>query len=268
MPPHRPLGVLAALLVLSVLFGLLEKRWPAIRGQERTWADWKTDAAYWFFSPFVTETATRLSIIIVIVALALLAGVPFEKEALRRFSSDRVTWATVLPKPAQVLLVIFFGDFFAYWQHRLFHGRRLWKFHAVHHAAERLDWLSSVRVHPVNEVLGRLLQLIPLFLLGFDPRVLAAYVPVLTLYALFVHANVPWDFGPLRFVIATPRFHRWHHTSEEEGLDKNFGGLLPFWDLVFGTFYMPAGRQPAKFGVAGDPPPEGLFAQLAYPFRR
>jgi sterol desaturase/sphingolipid hydroxylase (fatty acid hydroxylase superfamily) len=69
-------------------------------------------------------------------------------------------------------------------------------------------------------------------------------------------------------VIASPVFHRWHHTSEEEGLDKNFAGLFPFIDLAFGTFYMPEGRQPERFGIVRDDVPDGLVAQLAYPFRR
>ena len=61
---------------------------------------------------------------------------------------------------------------------------------------------------------------------------------------------------------------RWHHTTEEEGLDKNFAGLFPFIDLLFGTFYMPPGRQPHRFGITNDDVPAGLVAQLVYPFRR
>jgi sterol desaturase/sphingolipid hydroxylase (fatty acid hydroxylase superfamily) len=71
--------------------------------------------------------------------------------------------------------------------------------------------------------------------------------------------------GPLRFVLASPAFHRWHHTSDEQGLDKNFAGLFPVWDLVFGTFYLPA-EQPTAFGVR-DEVPAGFLAQLAWPFR-
>ena len=97
---------------------------------------------------------------------------------------------------------------------------------------------------------------------------LAAFVPFLTLYALRLQANVSWTYGPLRFVLASPAFHRWHHTSEEEGLDKTFSGLFPFIDLAFGTFYMPAGRQPQRFGVLHGDVPDGLLVQLVYPFRR
>jgi sterol desaturase/sphingolipid hydroxylase (fatty acid hydroxylase superfamily) len=60
--------------------------------------------------------------------------------------------------------------------------------------------------------------------------------------AIFIHANVSWGFGKLGVLVASPKFHRWHHTSEDEGLDKNFAGLLPVFDIVFGTYCMPAGR--------------------------
>jgi sterol desaturase/sphingolipid hydroxylase (fatty acid hydroxylase superfamily) len=69
-------------------------------------------------------------------------------------------------------------------------------------------------------------------------------------------------------VIASPVFHRWHHTAEDEGLDKNFAGLFPAFDALFGTLYLPAGRQPRDFGVRGEAVPETLLGQLAYPFRR
>jgi sterol desaturase/sphingolipid hydroxylase (fatty acid hydroxylase superfamily) len=54
--------------------------------------------------------------------------------------------------------------------------------------------------------------------MGFNGAALAAFVPFLTFYALFIHANVSWSYGPFRYLIASPAFHRWHHTTEEEGL--------------------------------------------------
>jgi len=68
--------------------------------------------------------------------------------------------------------------------------------------------------------------------------------------------------------MATPAFHRWHHTSQDEGLDRNFGGVFLFWDRLFGTLYLPEGRQPERFGVSGEQAPESFFAQLAWPILR
>jgi sterol desaturase/sphingolipid hydroxylase (fatty acid hydroxylase superfamily) len=143
----------------------------------------------------------------------------------------------------------------------------LWKFHAIHHHSKDLDWLSAVRLHPVNDWLTRWAQVTALVVLGFSPTAVAAYVPFLTFYAVFLHANVSWGFGPLGRFVASPKFHRWHHTSEDEGLDKNFAGLLPLFDVIFGTYYMPKGRLPRAFGVKNEEIPESFWQQLAYPFR-
>jgi len=110
-------------------------------------------------------------------------------------------------------------------------------------------------------------QVIPILLLGFPPTIVAAYVPFLTFWAIFIHANVRFTLGPLRYLIAGPAFHRWHHTSEEEGLDKNFAGLFPLFDSLFGTLYLPSDRRPQRFGLVNEDVPEGLVAQLLYPFR-
>jgi sterol desaturase/sphingolipid hydroxylase (fatty acid hydroxylase superfamily) len=225
-----------------------------------------TDLVYWFFTPLVTKTLGIIAVVVVAVILALSAGVPLDGEHLRELAR-RSTWFGELPTGLQVLLVFALGDFVGYWLHRAFHGRWLWKFHAIHHSSQDLDWLSATRLHPVNEILARALQAIPLIALGFDTRVVAAFVPFIGLYAIALHANVRWTFGPLRYVIASPTFHRWHHTSEDAGLDKNFAGLFPIWDLLFGTFYLPAGQQPERFGVS-DPVPDGIVGQMLYPFRR
>jgi sterol desaturase/sphingolipid hydroxylase (fatty acid hydroxylase superfamily) len=90
---------------------------------------------------------------------------------------------------------------------------------------------------------------------------------LLTFYAIFLHANVNWDFGPLRSVVATPVFHRWHHSREREAWDKNFAGLLPLWDILFGTYYMPRGRYPENFGI-NEPMPAGWTGQFVEPFVR
>ena len=72
-----------------------------------------------------------------------------------------------------------------------------------------------------------------------------------------------WGFGPFRYLVASPRFHRWHHTSEQEGLDRNFAGPFPWIDVVFGTFYMPEGREPQALGVA-EAVPSGLRGQVEW----
>jgi sterol desaturase/sphingolipid hydroxylase (fatty acid hydroxylase superfamily) len=84
----------------------------------------------------------------------------------------------------------------------------------------------------------------------------------------FVHANLNWTLGPFKYVLASPVFHRWHHTALERGGSKNFAGTFPIFDLMFGTFYMPANALPDCYGVPDPAFPKGFAAQLAYPFKQ
>ncbi len=261
-------GLLIGFAILAAVLWPLERLWPALAGQPLWRRGSLTDLTYWFFTPLVTRAITRAAVIASVLALALAAGVPLDREHVQAFVAHPGPVVGGQPPWLQAIEILLLGDLIGYWSHRLFHGRTLWPFHAVHHSSTQVDWLSAVRLHPVNDVLSRLIQVVPILLSGFSPALVAGYVPFLTFHAILLHANVPWTFGPLRYVISSPAFHRWHHTTEAEGQDKNFAGLFPLVDLLFGTFYMPPGRQPRDFGVTGDPVPDGLWAQLCYPFHR
>lgn len=259
------LGTAAALLILSVIFFIIER--IAGRGRNRVQPvirrGWFTDVIYLFFTGLFTKPLMRLLLFVPAAILVITQVVPAETFKAGLYAgfgplSRQPVWL-------QAVEIYVIGDFTGYWTHRLFHRGRWWPFHAVHHSSEDLDWLGSVRVHPVNELVNKLSQAVPLLLMGFNPLVTLSTAPVLTFFAIFIHANVNWDFGPLRYVIATPVFHRWHHSREREAWDKNFAGLLPLWDILFGTFYMPRGRYPENFGIC-EPMPKGFLGQLWEPF--
>jgi len=263
----HPVGMVVALLVAGALFTLLEWRWPALPG--RSW--WqrrgqRTDLAYWFLGPVVNGVAIKIATVAGVVLIAAALGAPLGGGELEPWIEARRTVVSLQPAWLQAVEVLLLADLIGYWTHRLFHRPALWRFHAVHHASKDLDWLSAVRVHPVNEVINRVAHVLPLFALGFRGEVLAGVTPLFTLYALGLHANVPWTLGPLRHVLASPAFHRWHHT--QAGASTNFAGLFPWIDLVFGTFHMPCDRTPEGFGVVGEAVPTGFWRQLLYPFQR
>lgn len=258
------IGTLLALAVLALCFGVLERWRPAVPGQRWLRAGVRVDLLYWLLTPVLTRTVTRVGVVLALVPLFALLGRPLTRESLLAGVGPLAQSSL----PAQALAIIVLGDLVGYWLHRWFHRGWPWRVHAIHHSSEQLDWLAAARVHPLNELLGRVVQAVLLLGLGFSPLAVAAYQPFLTLYAVFLHANIRADFGPLRYVIATPAFHRWHHTSAAEGCDKNFAGLLPLWDLLFGTWYLPRDRQATQFGVDGLELPGGFLAQLCFPFRR
>jgi sterol desaturase/sphingolipid hydroxylase (fatty acid hydroxylase superfamily) len=106
-----------------------------------------------------------------------------------------------------------------------------------------------------------------LLLAGIAPAVLGLLTPFNVMMSAFVHANLNWTLGPFRYVLASPVFHRWHHTAAERGGSKNFAGTFPIWDLLFGTFYMPATELPDAYGIGEPDFPSTLGGQLLYPFR-
>lgn len=258
-------GLLIALVLVGGAMTVMERLWPAVKDQPVLRRGWLTDLAYWAFTPLVTRAISRVGVILALALLALALGREVSKATFDAFLAGHGSLGAQ-PKWLQAIELLILLDFLAYWMHRLFHGRRLWPFHEIHHSSEALDWLAAARVHPVNDVLNRVVPAVVVVLLGFSPLVLAGAVPFLAVYAILLHANVDWDFGPLRAVIASPTFHRWHHTSGAEGRDKNFAGLLPVWDILFGTYYMPR-HAPTRFGV-DRPVPATIWGQLAWPFRR
>lgn len=100
-------------------------------------------------------------------------------------------------------------------------------------------------------------------MLGFAPAAVYAYLVFVSFHAIFIHANVSFRFPVLRWVIATPEFHHWHHTSQDEGVDINYAGFLPLYDRLFGTVYLPP-HLPEKYSTRGQPLPEGFVAQFLY----
>lgn len=252
-------GLLIAFGVLTIFYWIIGRIWPSVPGQKVFRKGFWTDCVYWLWTPIVTKAVTPLAVGIVLFPIILLFGLHYQTVAQGHGVLSRQ------PLWLQGIEVFLVGDFFGYWQHRLFHQARLWPFHAVHHSSTELDWLSSVRLHPVNDIGSKLIQVVPLVALGFNLTTVALYAPIITFYAIMVHANLRWDLGPFRAVFVSPAFHRWHHTKADEGLDRNFAGAFPFWDILFGTYYMPR-RQPTVFGI-DDPMPNGFIGQMIQPFR-
>ncbi len=263
---HKLLGALVLLAILAVVIGTLERISPAVRGVRFFRRGRLNDIAHALFGGFVTRPAGKAFSAAIAIVVVLATGAPRRPDQLLDWLHARSPFGH-LPFVLQAVAGLLVADLFAYWMHRLQHGRVLWPFHAVHHSSRTLDWLAGARNHPIAEALGQVAVGLPVIALGFDPRIFLVIGPVLGLWALMLHANVSWTFGRARYVFATPLFHRWHHAAyppRPNGV--NFAAIFPLWDLVFGTFYTPL-RQPLAYGSA-DPVPQRFVAQMLYPFRK
>jgi sterol desaturase/sphingolipid hydroxylase (fatty acid hydroxylase superfamily) len=201
-----------------------------------------------------------------LVFALLLSGVMSEAEVARYFKEGRGPLSG-LSFWWQALIYVVVSDFLQYWIHRGLHTAAMWRFHAVHHSSEQLDWTSSYRFHPVNLMVQQSFVAVVMIMLGISPEVMIFFVPWDILSSTFVHANVNWTFGPIKYVLATPVFHRWHHGPAHDGGSSNFAPTFALWDVMFGTFHMPKDRLPQEFGVDDHHFPTTYLSQLIYPFR-
>jgi sterol desaturase/sphingolipid hydroxylase (fatty acid hydroxylase superfamily) len=226
------------------------------------------DWAWWPFSALVTGNLTRALTFGLLAFACVALGYRGAPAALPAWLQARPTFGLGrLPMVWQFVAVLALGDLVNYWNHRLRHTRALWRFHAVHHSPTELDWLSSVRMHPVDDAIDNVLVGAVVLAAGAQLPVWLATGPFLLFFDAWLHANLRLELGPLEYLIATPSFHRWHHADERGRRACNFAGVLPLWDLVFGTFYR-SERAPAAFG-SGDPSmPQRLLPLLAYPLHR
>jgi sterol desaturase/sphingolipid hydroxylase (fatty acid hydroxylase superfamily) len=242
---------------LTLGFGLLTRWMPCNPGMY--W--WKnlrgaaTDCIYWFIVPLFLRVG-RMGL--------LWAGI----RLLFGGRDSQILPVRELPLWVQCIAILLIQDVLLYAIHRLFHTRLAWKFHVIHHSPTVLDWMSTARFHPLNNFFAFTLADVVVLLLGFAPAALLLLAPFNLIYSAMTHANLNWTFGPLRHVFASPVFHRWHHTTEQEGLNKNFASTFPFLDLLFGSFYMPPGRLPRQFGTGEADFPEDFWGQFFHPFRK
>ena len=127
-------------------------------------------------------------------------------------------------------------DLMYYWYHRAHHKiRALWAVHVVHHSSQRYNFTVALRTSWV--VITSLPFLAPLALLGIDGKIIMASYAINLLYQFFLHTEmIDKLWRPVEFVFNTPSHHRAHHGSNDQYLDKNYGGILIIWDRLFGTF--------------------------------
>lgn len=158
---------------------------------------------------------------------------------MEAFGAPLLEWLARAEAPrtvSRVVVVFVLADLVGYWVHRAMHRVPvLWRFHRLHHDAVELAWYDAWRQHPVDFVLHGVIVGVPGALLGGSLSELGSVVLLRKAFTTYLHANVRGSFGPLRWVLASPAFHRVHHGADARDFDTNFAGTFPVWDLLFGT---------------------------------
>ena len=257
------------LIAVSLLVWLLEIIFPWRKKQPIFRKDFWLDTFYMFFNFFLLN-------LIVLIALSNATAAFFDDllgvfglhiGSLQLFDVDR------LPRVLGLFIFFIISDFVQWNTHRLLHKVPfLWNFHKVHHSVKQMGFAAHLRYHWMEPVVYKSLLYIPIAVIGgFD----AQDVVIVHFFALAIghlnHANLGWDYGPLKYVLNNPKMHIWHHVKalpEHAKQGVNFGLTLSIWDYIFKTDYIPEDGRDIELGFEGDENfPKDFMGQESYPIR-
>ena len=241
------------LFLMALIYVPLERLWPRYPEQGTFRNQWTLDVVYFMSTHLPIQILSFLVILPATQAVKYL-GVPVLQHSIAR-----------MPWILQFFLAVVVADVAEYFIHLALHKVPfLWRFHAIHHSSKALDWIAGSRSHFVDDTLVRGFILVPL-MLGFSQSIILAYLIFVTLHATWTHCN----FGPnakwLEKYLVMPRYHHWHHTSQKEGIDKNFAIHFPWIDKVFGSYYYPD-IWPERYGLDGEEISPSFVGQTIEPF--
>ncbi|NNC84632.1 MAG: sterol desaturase family protein [Bacteroidia bacterium] len=252
------------LIGLSLLAWALEAIAPWRKNQSIIRRDFWLDAFYMFFNFFLFSLVGYNAISNI--------GVEAFNDFLAIFGIKNLvaiqigTW----PKWTQLLLMFILADFIQWNVHRLLHRVPfLWQFHKVHHSVKQMGFAAHLRFHWMETIVYKSIQYIPLAMIGFGIKDFFIIHIIAIGIGHLNHANVGWDYGPLKYVLNNPKMHIWHHAKElpSGSYGVNFGLSLSIWDYLFKTDYIPNDGRDIELGFAKDEEfPQDFVHQISYPF--
>ena len=133
--------------------------------------------------------------------------------------------------------VLFIAEDLSYYAyHRSGHEIRvLWASHVVHHSSEHYNLSTALRQTWVPLTQFPFWLWLPL--LGFQPWTILVQQSVSLIYQFWIHTErIGKLWAPFEYVFNTPSHHRVHHGSQQQYLDRNYGGILIIWDRLFRSF--------------------------------
>jgi hypothetical protein len=127
----------------------------------------------------------------------------------------------------------------------------MWGIHLVHHQSDEFNLSVNFALSPVGFMI-RSVMYSSLILFGFPVEYVIMCGYLNAFYQYYLHTEfittVPW----LEHVFVMPNHHKVHHASNEQYLDKNYGGVFIFWDKIFGSYA--AYEEAPRYGLTSPLP--------------
>jgi sterol desaturase/sphingolipid hydroxylase (fatty acid hydroxylase superfamily) len=225
--------LLVGLIQLAVMLAIiapLQRLWPAEPLRDR--AAVRTDIIYTLIH--------RLGVFRVAMFFALEPLLDSAFGALRAMGVPRLQVDGLWPGVTDLawvsfLVYLLLFDFVDYWMHRAQHRWAWWwQLHALHHSQQQMTMWTDNRNHLLDDVIRSVVLAVVAQAVGVPPAQFVLLVAITQLSENFQHANLRWSFGRIgERLWVSPRFHRVHHSIHTG--ERNYGVLLPWWDMLFGT---------------------------------
>lgn len=256
------------LIAISLLIWILEIVMPWRKKQSIFRRDFWLDTFYMFFNFFLFRVVLFAAMVNVTYALFKSFLELFGYQGGSLFDLGGLHWGV------QLVIYFFLADLVQWGVHVLLHRVPfMWKYHKVHHSVKEMGYAAHLRYHFLENATYQPAKYVVLALLfNFDLK----YAFYIHYFAVIIghlnHANVGWDYGPLKYIFNNPKMHIWHHVKElpkSHPNGVNFGITLSIWDYLFKTNYIPFDGRDIELGFPDDENyPQGFFGQLIEPFRR
>ncbi|MGY8925674.1 MAG: sterol desaturase family protein [Flavobacteriales bacterium] len=265
--PEKGINGFYFLIAISLFIWILEVLIPWRKEQGRIRKDFWQDAFYMFFNFYLFSLLIYASLSSISVKALMDMLRPLGYTGGHLIDLSKVTWAW------QLAIFFLVSDLAQWTVHNIMHRVPfLWKFHKVHHSVKEMGFAAHLRYHFLETFAYQMFKYVVLSMIfGFALENAFIVYSLTVLIGHLNHANLGWDYGPLKYVLNNPKMHIWHHAkvlpgSHPKGM--NFAISLSCWDYLFGTSYIPKDGRDIELGFPGDEKyPESFIGQVLEPFK-
>jgi sterol desaturase/sphingolipid hydroxylase (fatty acid hydroxylase superfamily) len=167
-----------------------------------------------------------------------------------------------------VMLLILATDLWAYLLHRAQHRFPvLWAMHSLHHSAEALSIITGARFFWLEGGINTAAFSVLGIIFKTPPEVVTIVALLYILPDGLAHTNVRLPLGRFALFLNNPQYHRIHHSVEPQHRDKNFCKMLPLFDVIFGTAWVPGKDEFPETGLVSREKATGILDGIIWPVR-